>query len=65
MKKKPSGFIAHCQCGEVIGTLDYERSERSDAEKILSKWLSDGCAIYPKFDSNWSIVVSRCRCEAS
>jgi len=65
MKKKPTGFIAHCQCGEVIGALDYDRTDRKEAGRIMGEWLADGCAIYPKFDSNWSIVVSRCRCEAS
>lgn len=63
MKKKPSGFIAVCQCGQTVGAMDYERTERADAGKILGAWLADGCVIQPRFGGSWSETLSTCKCE--
>lgn len=62
MKKKPTGFIAECQCGEIVGALDYERTDRHEAGSILGKWLHDGCTVKPMFDSSWSVHVEPCKC---
>lgn len=63
MKRKPTGFIAICQCKEIIGALDYNRTDRKEAGKILGKWLADGCTIIPKFSHNWHATISICRCN--
>jgi len=62
-KRKPSGFVATCQCGVVVGAMDYERTERKDAGKILGEWLSLGCTVAPRFEGTWSASVSTCRCS--
>lgn len=62
-KKKPTGFVAICQCGEIIGAMDYIRTNRKDAGKLLGKWLSDGCTIEPKFEGEWSAKVTMCKCK--
>lgn len=62
MKKKPKGFIAVCQCGLVIGAMDYTRTDRVDAGKVLGQWIADGCTITPRFDCNWSVTVQACGC---
>lgn len=62
MKKKPTGFIATCQCGFVVGAMDYERTDRKEAGKILGKWLHDGCAISPQF-ADFSVSVFPCKCD--
>lgn len=62
-KKKPTGFIARCQCGVIVGAMDYERTERSEAGKLLGRWLHDGCTVEPRFNGTWSITVKDCRCE--
>lgn len=62
-KKRPTGFIATCQCGMIIGAMDYERTDRRDAGKIMGEWLADGCTVSPKFDSHWTEQVSACTCE--
>jgi hypothetical protein len=62
MKKKPTGFIATCQCGKVVGAMNYEHADRKDAGKMLGKWISDGCTIEPRFDGKWSVTVTACEC---
>lgn len=63
MKKKPVGFIATCQCGEVVGAMDFERTDRKDAGKILGKWLYDGCKVEPRFSPHWTVRVMPCQCD--
>ncbi len=62
-KKKPIGFVATCQCGVVVGAMDYQRTERSDAARLLGKWLADGCTVAPRFSDGWSAQVAPCQCE--
>ena len=64
-KKRPTGFVAVCQCGFVVGALDYELTPRAEAGRILSRWLNDGCQISPRFTGSWSAVVHPCQCEAA
>jgi hypothetical protein len=64
MKKKPTGFVATCQCGELIGAMDYDRTDRKEAGKILGQWIADGCTIEPRFSGNWSVTVTACKCDA-
>lgn len=63
IKKKPTGFIAICQCGETIGALDYINIDRKDAGRILGQWLADGCTVKPYFDNQWCIKITSCKCE--
>lgn len=63
MKNKPTGFVATCQCGQVVGAMDYERADRKDAGNILGQWIADGCTIEPRF-GNWSVSVTACKCDA-
>lgn len=62
MKKKPTGFVAVCQCGAIVGALDYGRTDRRDAGKIMGQWLADGCTVSPRFESSWSEKLSACKC---
>ncbi len=62
MKRKPNGFVATCQCGKVIGAMDYNRTDRADSGKILGQWLADGCTIEPRFTGTWSADISSCTC---
>lgn len=62
-KRKPTGFVATCQCGAVVGALDYERTERHEAAKRLGQWLEDGCTIEPRFTSTWRATVEACSCS--
>jgi hypothetical protein len=63
MKRKPTGFVAICQCGLVIGAMDTTRTDRNDAGHILGKWLSEGCTIEPRFTGTWVAEVKKCRCD--
>ena len=65
MKKKPTGFIAKCQCGSIVGAMDYERTDRREAGKLLGKWLNDGCTIEPQFSGTWKVWVEKCHCVPS
>lgn len=64
-KKQLTGFVATCQCGVVVGAMDYTRTDRKDAGKMLGKWLHDGCTVEPRFAGTWSATVEACRCEPS
>lgn len=63
MKRKPTGFVATCQCGETIGALDARRTERKDMGQIMGKWLSDGCTVSPRFDGTLVVHIKLCQCE--
>lgn len=62
-KKKPTGFVARCQCGAIVGAMDYARTDRHEAGKLLGAWLHDGCTVEPQFAGTWSVTVEACRCE--
>jgi len=44
--------------------MDYERTDRQEAGKLLGQWIADGCTIEPRFAGNWSTNVTACKCEA-
>jgi hypothetical protein len=62
-RKSPTGFIAICQCGEITGAMDYTRTCRKEAGKIIGEWLAKGCTVQPKFLRTWSVNVTCCKCE--
>ena len=62
-KRKPRGFVATCQCGKVVGAMDYERTGRAEAGKMLGAWLADGCTVTPKFTGSWGVTVEPCDCD--
>lgn len=64
-KEEPTGFVAKCRCGAIVGAIDYTRTDRKDAGKLLGKWLHDGCTVYPQFAGAWEIAVEACRCKPS
>lgn len=63
VKKKPSGFIATCQCGVVVGALDYKRTDKKESCLILGKWLNEGCTVSPKFEQKFEVVIYSCKCK--
>lgn len=65
MNRSPTGFIATCQCGVVVGALDYGRTDRKESGKLLGAWLNDGCTVSPQFESSWSCQIKPCKCEAN
>ena len=65
MKQKPTGYVATCQCGAIVGAMDYERTDRREAGKIIGQWLHDGCIVAPRFSGTWSATIEACRCEPS
>jgi hypothetical protein len=60
--RKPTGFVAICQCGETIGAMDYNRTDRKEAGKILGDWLAHGCSVIPRFGSSWQATLTSCKC---
>lgn len=61
-KKKPIGFIAICQCENIVGAMDLTRTDKKEAEELLNDWLKNGCMIKPKFEHNWNATISSCEC---
>lgn len=62
MKRQPTGFVARCQCGAIVGALDYDRTDRKEAGVIMGKWLADGCTVKPRFGESWSERLESCKC---
>lgn len=62
--RKPTGFVATCQCGATVGALDANRTSTGDAGKLLGGWLSRGCTVTPKFEGTWQASIESCRCRA-
>lgn len=63
MKKRPIGFVAICQCGNTLGAMDYERTDRKDAGELLGKWLFEGCTVEPRFAGWESEAIKACQCN--
>ncbi len=61
-RKHPTGFIAMCRCGKVVGAMDYSRTDRKTAGRILEKYLHHGCTLAPRFEGKWSVQVEACCC---
>ena len=64
-KKKPTGCVAICQCGKIIGAMDYARTPIKDAGKILGQWIADGCIVESRFTGSWSAKIESCECGAA
>jgi hypothetical protein len=64
-KKKPTGFVAICQCGKIVGAMDFTRTPIKDAGKILGQWIGEGCIVEPRFTSSWSANIESCSCRAA
>lgn len=62
-RKKLTGYVARCQCGEIVGAIDLERSDRKDAGQIMGRWIAEGLRLEPRFTGSWSCQVTACGCE--
>jgi len=56
------GFTATCRCGQIIGALDYVRTDKKESGKLLGEWLHSGCTVTPQFTSMWSATIGTCKC---
>lgn len=63
-RKKPTGYVARCQCGEPVGAIDLERCERDLVNRVFGRWISEGMTLEPRFTSNWRCEVIACGCKA-
>lgn len=63
--KHPDGFVAICRCGKITGAMDFKRTDRIDAGKILGKWLFYGCTVQPRFGASWSETIEQCECAGN
>lgn len=61
--KTPTGFVAICRCGRIVGALSYGRTNRSEAGEILGQWLNNGYTVELRFDDAWSVAIQACTCE--
>lgn len=63
-RKRPTGYVARCQCGEVVGAIDLERSDRKEAGQVLGRWVAEGLTLEPRFTGTWTCDVRACGCTA-
>lgn len=59
----PTGWVAICQCGSIVGAMSKVRTPPEDRGPLLGLWLFNGYTIQPRFGSNWSVDLSPCSCE--
>ena len=59
----PTGFVATCECGVVVGAMDAERTDRKAAGEILGQWRRDGLTVKPKFGARWQVQLGPRRCK--
>lgn len=64
-KRKPTGYVARCQCGVITGAMDVELTPKHDAGRILGQWLADGCTVSPRFTGTWGVTVEPCKCDCN
>lgn len=62
VKRKPTGFVAVCQCGVTVGAMDAKRTDHKEAGRLLGRWLSAGCTVIPQFEGTWSAHIEACKC---
>jgi hypothetical protein len=62
-KKQPTGFVATCQCGAVVGAMNYASTNGEEAGHMIAAWLMGGCTVEPRFGDNWSCLMESCRCK--
>ncbi len=60
-KTNPIGYVARCQCGAILGAMDYTRTPRDEAGKMLGSWLHEGLTIEPRWGT-WSATIAPCTC---
>lgn len=63
VRRPPTGYVAKCRCGALVGAIDAIRTPREEAGKILGVWLYEGNTIIPKFSDRWEAELSTCRCH--
>lgn len=64
MKKQPTGFIGICtHCGATVAAMDFLRTDRASAGKLLGEWLVAGYTIKPMFGGRWEVRLAKCKCE--
>lgn len=59
-KRKPSGFVAICQCGGVVETTD---DDFPHVAETINEWLKNGNTVKPMFGC-WSIYIDGCSCKS-
>jgi len=63
VRRPPTGYVAKCRCGRLVGAVDAVRTPREEAGKILGVWLYEGKTIIPKFGDSWEADLSSCNCD--
>lgn len=56
---RPSGFVARCRCGAIVGAAD---ATRTDLGRMLGRWLFAGCTVEPRWGS-WHERIEPCSCR--
>lgn len=61
---KPTGFIAVCgYCDNVLGALDFDRTDRAETSKIIGEWLMNGYTVVPMKQRTWEVQIKSCDCN--
>lgn len=62
--KRPTGYIATCQCGSIVGALDLQRCDEETVAHMLGKWVAQGRALSPMFEPHWTAAITGCTCRS-
>ncbi len=62
IRRAPTGYVATCQCGGVIGAIDIIRASKELVGKTMGSWVARGCTLTPRFESTWEHQLTGCTC---
>lgn len=62
VRKRPTGFLAKCQCGAIISAVDYIRIDKGEFGILCGMWLHSGYAVLPMFGDSWKVELEQCKC---
>lgn len=62
-KPSPTGYVAQCRCGAIVGAMDLGRTPPENAGVIFRDWILRGLSMQPKFGGSWSVSMGPCCCS--
>lgn len=57
---KPTGYVATCRHGVIVGAIDLERTDRKEGGKLLGQWIGKGHTLEPRFEGTWVAEIKPC-----
>lgn len=60
-KGTPTGFIAICRCGNIVGVLNYRNTPQEQIGAIMGEWFHKGYNVQARF-GRFNHKIQKCEC---